>query len=138
MEERFEEAVQAVVSGGAESLRRLLAEDPDLVHTRSASMHQATLIHYLGANGVERENQKTQGNAVEICQILLDTRAEARASSKVYGGDSRTRDTVLSSNHPQDAGVQTNLVRTLIAGGADPNSLNDPSISWQAPFPVWT
>ena len=69
---RFEAAVEAVVSGDATALRSMLREHPELVRARSARRHQATLLHYIAANGVEGGRQKTPPNAVEIARILLD------------------------------------------------------------------
>ena len=57
---RFERAVEAVIDGDIATLKRLLAEDPELVRARSTRvnnfdppMHRSTLLHYLAANGVE-------------------------------------------------------------------------------------
>src|SRR4030095_11282441 len=80
---RVESAVEAVVSGDALTLERLLRDDPDLVRARSTRvtphdppMHRATLLHYVGANGVEGYRQRTPPNAVEIATMLLRAGAE--------------------------------------------------------------
>src|SRR5688572_3104680 len=41
---RFEETVEAVVSGDVDTLRRMLSDDPSLVRARSARRHGATLL----------------------------------------------------------------------------------------------
>src|SRR5687768_742976 len=41
---RFEAAVEAVISGDIETLRRMLREYPDLARARSARRHHATLL----------------------------------------------------------------------------------------------
>ena len=125
MPDRFEEAVQAVVGGDAETLKALLAEDPDFTHARSTREHKATLLHYVGANGVESENQRTPPNAVEMCRMLLDAGAEPDATAEIYGKDSITMDLLVSSIHPYLAGVQGDLVQELIRGGAAVNGPND-------------
>jgi hypothetical protein len=51
--EAFERAVDALVHGDLAALKHLLAEEPDLVTTRSAFGHRSTLLHYVGSNGVE-------------------------------------------------------------------------------------
>jgi hypothetical protein len=68
----FETAVVAVIDGDAKALRRLLKEDPELVRARSQSDHRSLLLHYVAANGVEDELQRTPANAPEICQVQLD------------------------------------------------------------------
>ena len=59
----FDQAVLAIIDGDEPVLRRLLAAEPDLVRQRSDSPHRATLLHYVGANGVEMELQKSPRNA---------------------------------------------------------------------------
>ena len=81
---RFEEAVDAVISGDTAALRSLLRDDPELVRARSARRHHCTLLHYLGANGVENGRQKTPANAVEVARLLLDAGAEADALADLY------------------------------------------------------
>src|ERR1700678_207145 len=49
---RFEAAADAIVTGDAKALERLLREDPLLIHARSSREHGATLLHYVSANGV--------------------------------------------------------------------------------------
>lgn len=121
MSDRFEDAVKAVIDGEAGTLRGLLSEDHGLVHARSTRKHKATLLLYIGANGVENENQRTPANAVEICRILLEAGAEPDATTSIYGDDSTTLTMVVSSIHPYLAGVQGDLVRELIRGGAAVN-----------------
>lgn len=78
----FECAVEAVIDGDAAALRRLLGENPGLAEARSSRItpfdpprHEAALLHYLAANGVEGYRQRTPANAVEIAAILLDAGA---------------------------------------------------------------
>jgi ankyrin repeat protein len=113
----FENAVEAVVSGNAEQLRQLVAADSRLIHARSSRSHQATLLHYVGANGVEGFRQRTPPNAVEIAEVLLGAGAEVDAVAAMYGG-STVLGLAATSVHPWLAGVQLNLLRTLLAQGA--------------------
>ena len=62
---RFESAAEAVVDGDVAALARLLREQPELRQARSARRHHATLLHYVGANGVEGFRQRTPRNAVQ-------------------------------------------------------------------------
>src|SRR5262249_46354124 len=105
MRAEFEAAVDAVISGDADTLRRMLAANPELVRERSQREHHATLLHYVGANGVEDERQRTPRNIVEIARILLDAGADIHSIADMYGG-SDTFGLAATSCHPIDAGVQ--------------------------------
>src|SRR5882757_7210862 len=54
---KFELAVDAVVTGDAAALERLLSESPALIRARSTRRHRSTLLLYVGANGVENYRQ---------------------------------------------------------------------------------
>ena len=115
---RFESAVDAVIAGDVATLQRLLRDRPELVRARSTRSHHSTLLHYVGANGVEGFRQKTPSNAVEILNILLDAGAEVDAPADMYGGGSTTLGLVATSIHPELAGAQIALLETLLNRGA--------------------
>jgi ankyrin repeat protein len=115
---QFEAAVEAVVAGDAEQLNRLLRDTPSLVHERSSRSHRATLLHYVAANGVEDERQKTPSNVVEVAEILLNAGADIDAPADLYGGGATTLGLAATSGHPEKAGVQIALLETLLARGA--------------------
>src|SRR5689334_1392798 len=69
---QFEAAADAIVSGDAETLRKLLRANPELIRMRSSREHRATLLHYAGSNGVEQYRQRCPRNIVRITKILLD------------------------------------------------------------------
>lgn len=123
----FDEAVEAIISGDAATLERLLVEHPDLIKARSRSWHRATLLHYLAANGVEDELQKSPKNAAEIARILIEAGAEVDALAETYGGGTNqtTLCLLVSSIHPAVAGVQPALVRVLCKAGAAVNGVED-------------
>ncbi|HEU5163017.1 MAG TPA: ankyrin repeat domain-containing protein [Thermoanaerobaculia bacterium] len=116
---RFEAAADAIANGDEERLKALLAEDPALVHQRSAREHGATLLHYVAANGVENWRQKTPPNIVAIAEILLAAGAAVDATADVYGGGCTPLGLAATSIHPETAGVQEDLLRTLLEHGAD-------------------
>mgnify|MGYP006274216455 CR=1 FL=1 len=125
MSDRFERAVDAVVDGDLELLRRLLAAEPSLATARSTRVtggdppvHRATLLHYLAANGVEDERQRSPENAVEVARALLDAGADPNALSDCYGSKYTAMALLVSSTPPAEAGVQVPLVHALIDGGA--------------------
>ncbi len=124
----FESAVEAVVSGDESGLSRLLYTRPHLIRDRSTRrthfdppVHRATLLHYISANGVEGFRQSTPPNAVAIAKRLLYAGADANALAGMYGGDCTTLSLLVSSEHPARAGLQVELVDTLIDFGASPN-----------------
>jgi ankyrin repeat protein len=115
---KFEEAVDAVVSGDLPGLRTLLSEAPDLVRARSTREHHSTLLHYVSANGVEDLRQKTPQNIVEIAKLLLEAGADVNAESDAYRGRCTTLGLTATSCHPHNAGVQIPLMELLIERGA--------------------
>ncbi len=114
----FEAAADAIVAGDTETLARLLRENPELIRARSTREHRATLLHYVAANGVENYRQRTPKNAVKIAEILLEASAEVDADADVYGGGATTLGLVATSVHPFKAGVQNDLIDTLLKHGA--------------------
>jgi uncharacterized protein YdhG (YjbR/CyaY superfamily) len=115
---RFEAAVDAIVAGDVEGLQRLLRQDPDLVRARSPRTHHSTLLHYVGANGVEGFRQRTPKSAVQIAETLLNAGAEVDAGADMYEGGCTTLGLVATSIHPIVAGLLQPLIDTLIAHGA--------------------
>jgi ankyrin repeat protein len=127
--QRFEAAVEAVTSGDVATLRSMLRENPELASARSTRRHHATLLHYIGANGVESGRQKTPVNAVEVATILLDAGAEVDALADMYDAKCTTMSMLVSSCHPANAGLQSALAETLLDYGAE---LDGPGSRWQS------
>lgn len=130
--QRFERAVDAIVSGDIETLARLLREDPELVRARSSRVNffdppvnRSTLLHYLAANGVENYRQKSPPNAVAIARLLLAAGADPNALQDSYGGRNTTMAMLVSSSHPRLAGVQIGLIDTLVDYGASVEPLGE-------------
>lgn len=115
---RFETAAEAIVCGDSETLQSLLRDDGDLIRARSTRRHRATLLHYIAANGVEHERQKTPANAVEIAKSLLEAGAEVDALADMYDSKCSTLSMLVSSSHPANAGLQVALAETLLDYGA--------------------
>jgi len=127
---RFETAADAVVEGNLELLRRLMAEDPGLIRARSSRRHHSTLLHYIGANGVEGVRQKTPPNALEVTKLLLDAGAEVDAVADLYDSKCTTMSMLVSSAHPAEAGLQAALAELLLDHGA---AIDDgPGSEWRS------
>ena len=117
----FEAAADAIVSGDIATLARMLRENPGLVHARSEREHNAPLIHYVAANGVEDFRQKTPKNIVEITELLLKSGAEVDATTQAYGSSSTALGLAATSYHPAKAGVDIPLLEILLKHGAAPD-----------------
>jgi ankyrin repeat protein len=115
---RFEAAADAIVSGDVGILEQLLREDPALISARSQRIHNAPLLHYVAANGIEGFRQKTPKNIVEIARLLLEAGADVNAESNAYGGGCTALGLAATSVHPERAGVQEALLQILLDYGA--------------------
>ena len=113
----FEFAVDTLLVGDVETLRGLLAGDPSLVRRRSGFGHRATLLHYVGSNGVETYRQRVPMNLAEIARLLVEAGADVNARAGMYGG-STALGLLVTSDHPAKAGVTAEVVQVLEAAGA--------------------
>jgi ankyrin repeat protein len=113
----FEQAADAIIKGDAATLTHLLKKHPDLPQARSTRRHNATLLHYVAANGIEDYRQKTPQNIVSIAKLLLDSGADVNAIADLYGG-STTLSLTATSIHPERAEVQDALLKLLLDHGA--------------------
>jgi ankyrin repeat protein len=116
----FERAADAIVTGDLATIEKLLHENPALIRAHSTRRHEATLLHYVSANGVEGYRQKTPKNILQIAALLLDAGADLNASANLYGG-STALDLVATSGHPERAGIQEALLQLLLDRGAQPS-----------------
>lgn len=136
---RFESAVEAVINGDLVGLERMLRETLEVVRMRSTRVtnfdppvHRATLVHYLGVNGVEGYRQRSPKNAADIARALLQAGADANAFADMYGGQYATMSMLVSSSPPAEAGVQVALINALVDFGAIVEPLG--SDKWGAPI----
>jgi ankyrin repeat protein len=130
----FEEAADAIIRGDARTLRLLLQRHPGLARARSTREHRSTLLHYVSANGVEDFRQKTPPNIVDITNMLLDAGADVDAESEAYGGGSTTLGLAATSLHPEAAGVQIELLETLLKRGAQ---IDKPGLAGNGHGAIW-
>lgn len=125
MNATFEGAVEAIVAGDLTKLSELLAANSDLAKARSTRVHRATLLHYVSANGVEDERQRTPINAADIAKALITAGSDVDAT--FLDGKSGTTPLVslVTSVHPHNAGVTADLVKIFVEAGANVEGLND-------------
>jgi len=122
---QFESAADTIVTGDVATLEKLIRRNPQLVRARSTRDHHATLLHYVAANGHEGFRQRTPPNAIAIAEVLLEAGAEVDALADMYGYRCTTMEMLVSSVHPPAAGVQIQLVETLLVFGAAVNGVED-------------
>lgn len=115
----FEDTVDALMVGDEEYVRSQLEAHPDLIHARSSYGHRATLLLYLGTNGVETWRQQVPHNMIEMLQLLLEKGADPQAKMAVYGGHFTTKEMVGTSGHTQQAGIMEEMLAILgtVEGG---------------------
>ena len=104
LDAKFERAVEALLRGDVETLRRAAVADPTLASRRSRLGHRATLLHYVGSNGVETYRQVVPSNLAAVVETLLAIGCDRDATAAIYGW-SRVCELLLSSEHPREAGV---------------------------------
>ena len=109
----FEDAVDDVIAGRHKNIAQRLRSTPDLVRMRSRYGHRSTLLHYLGANGVETHRQKTPRNAADMARLLISHGAKVAAEADMYGGGQTAHVLAATSAHPAEAGVAEELCRVL-------------------------
>ncbi len=109
----FELAVNVMLAGDLEEFKSMIRANPSLVRKRSSFVHQATLLHYAGSNGVEIWRQVVPTNLPEIVHFLLDMGADVQAKMKVYNGFYDVLSLAETSAHPHDADVREELLQAL-------------------------
>lgn len=112
----FELALDEMLTGNIDRFHRLLESVPHLATEKSRYGHRATLLHYLGANGVESHRQKTPLNAVELAELLIARGADINAEANMYGGGQTALALASTSAHPREAGISDRLNEILGAG----------------------
>ena len=113
LDPEFEMAVDAVVHGRIEALGEMVEGNPGLVHRASNYGHEAMLLHYVAANGVETWRQMVPSNAAAIARLLIERGADRNARMRVYGGHHTTLELLLTSAHPAEAGVTDEVAAVL-------------------------
>ena len=118
LDELFEDAVDAITLGKLDALRALLDREPRLVTARSRREHRATLLHYVGANGLE--HQTSHASSPAIARLLIARGADPEAAAMTYGGGPTQTALYLAatSSIPEEAGTMVPLIEALVAGGA--------------------
>ena len=109
----FEQAVDLMLAGDIAALERMIDQDENLPRRRSRYGHQATLLHYLAANGVESHRQVMPMNAVAMGGMLVARGADPAAEAHMYGGGQTALALAASSAHPRNAGLSEGLNRVL-------------------------
>lgn len=105
----FEQTINAMLEGDLAEVKKRISANASLVNCKSPYGHKATLLHYAASNGVELWRQKVPLNLPEIVGYLIAQGANKRAKMKVYGGEYMAGELLLSSAHPENAGISKKL-----------------------------
>ena len=109
----FENAVDMALQGELENLETVLVNNPQLATATSPFGHRATILLYMGSNGVEMWRQTVPENICTIIESLIKMGADENAKANVYGGRFNVLQLAESSNHPIQAGVVDDLIALL-------------------------
>lgn len=109
----FEAALDTMLAGDRTAFEQALTDRPALAAAKSDFGHRATLLHYLGANGVETHRQVMPRNAPDLAELLLALGADRLAHAHMYGGNQTAFALAETSAHPYNAGVCEDLLRVL-------------------------
>lgn len=109
----FETALDALIAGDEATLEQLIEQEPALATRQSRFGHCATLLHHLGANGVETWRQQTPLNAPALARLLIRRGADPSSKARMYGGGQTAYDLASTSVHPARAGVMDALLEAL-------------------------
>ncbi|WP_299437654.1 hypothetical protein [uncultured Aquimarina sp.] len=112
-DQSFEKAVNFLINGEFEALKKIIKANPQLTTKKSKYGHQATLLHYTASNGVEMWRQKVPANLPEMTRFLIKQGADLNALMNVYGGQFNTLSLLKSSAHPFEAGIGEEMIRIL-------------------------
>ena len=111
----FEKAIDVLLTGDIKQLKKILSEDPTIVESRSPYAHQATLLHYVGSNGVELYRQVVPSNLADCMTLLLSLGADHTATMPVYGGHVKILDKYDEHNKPKGTKVLLSLPKNLLS-----------------------
>ena len=109
----FESAINHLIRGETEALKRVIAQYPDIVKMHSQYGHKATILHYASSNGVEMWRQQVPENLPELIKILIEAGADPNAKMHVYNNNLRTLDLLKTSAHPTVIGVGEESAKVL-------------------------
>jgi RNA polymerase sigma factor (sigma-70 family) len=134
-EAQFKLAIAAIYSGDVTGLTQLLDDYPDLVSFRAVSatkpyegyFGQATLLHHVSGNPMPPGGPNVlPKNIVTMATLLIDR--GAKVDAKTVPGVTQPTDPgwttlglVASSSVAEKAGIQLELMKLLVAKGADVN-----------------
>lgn len=109
----YENIVDALLEGKAALVAESLSSRPALLNQSSGYGHKATLLHYAVSNGVEIWRQQLPLNLPDMVSFLLEKGINTNAKMVVYGGAYTAAELLLSSLHPRNAGVFSELRNLL-------------------------
>lgn len=126
-------AVAAIDAGDAEGLKKLLQENPELVHQRAEEegwfagpyFRHPMLLHFVANNPYR--NPTMPPRILETTKVILEAGAKVDAETEAENRHT-TLGLVTSCEPARKDGLQIPLIEMLVAAGADPARGLDPAI----------
>ena len=109
----FELAVDYFINGKKQKLNNLLENQPELVFACSPYGHQAGIIHYVAAHGIEIWRQQIPDNLTEMTELLLEKGALPRQANRILGGKKDFRSIVETSPLLNRVGFKQDITEML-------------------------
>ncbi len=130
MPSSFDAALNLIDIGDVGGLRRLLADQPGLIHARmppdagvpyDGYFKEAGLLHHVAGNPIRGPMPP---NAAEVAQALLDAGADVDLETRFGDWSWTTLGLVATSGPAAENGQWRTLIDTLLRAGADPDNRN--------------
>ena len=112
----FERAVNVALAGDVVRMTEIISAQPEIVSQQSQFGHQANLVQYLGANGVEIWRQYIAEDVLDMLDLLIVQGADPDAANNIYGG-SNLRTLIETSEHTFQSGLGDAMLDKLAEYG---------------------
>jgi len=110
----FELLIDKILQGDITYVEEALKTNKALLNERSVYGHKATLLHYVGSNGIEIRRQIVPMNLPQITQLLIESGADLSTTAFLYNGKYTAKQLASSSIHPKRAGIYDELMKVFL------------------------
>lgn len=114
IDKNLDKAIHFLLSGNIDNLKKIITQLPHILSLQSRLGHHASLIHYIGSNGIEIWKQKIPANIDQILSMLLQLGADPNYNNNIYGG-SDLMSLIKTSAHLKDFNKTKYLIDILEA-----------------------
>lgn len=106
-------AIDHLLFSPLDVFRDYILSSPELLNRQTVFGHRASIVHYLGSNGIEIYRQVVPTDIVDKVEFLKSMDTNFTQSHNIYGGSCTVIDLVETSAHPHDAGIAPLLIQSL-------------------------